>query len=215
MVIGLFNQKGGVGKTTCAVNLAYALSALNQKVALLDCDRQRQSLPFELGEIPIVEALERDEIESALNELTGYDFVLVDCPPSLYEAAPVVPFCDVILAPVPPRFQDLSGLADLRETVEAARERANEKLQLKIVVTMRDARVALQNEYEEMLRETFGESVLNTVIPRAAAFERSARELRSILQSAPSSPGAIAFKSLATEILGWKGGKKTKKAKVK
>ena len=128
------------------------------------------------------------------------DWTLIDCPPFLSEAAPALPLSDLVIAPVPLRFHDLMGFALLRQTIDAVRERGNPGLRLKILITMRDARIALQAEYEAQLRAAFPAELFETVVPRAAVFERAARERRSILEASPRSAGAHSYRSLAEEV---------------
>ncbi len=199
MIIALFNQKGGVGKTTSAINLAAALALGGDSVTVVDADAQQQAVGHEMPGVSTVPALGADELRRAVSE-AGANWVLIDCPPSLVEAAPALPLADLILAPLPPRFKDLSGLAALRETVEAVRERGRPNLLLRVFVTQRDARVALQGEYEKQLRGAFGSLVLQTVVPRAAAFEKADMARQSVLDFAPSSPGAAAYRDLAQEV---------------
>jgi chromosome partitioning protein len=199
MILAILNQKGGVGKTTTTINLAAALAASEMTVQVLDADAQQQAIAFELPGIEIIPAQGKAALQKALKNSTC-DWTLIDCPPSLLEAAPAIPLADLVIAPVPPRFQDLSGFAKLRETVDAARERGNPHLLLRVLVTMRDARVGLQAEYEGQLRAAFGSEVLATVIPRAAVFEKAASAHQSAVQYAPSSAGAAAYRALAAEI---------------
>lgn len=199
MILAIVNQKGGVGKTTTAINLAHALAMSGQHVCLVDADSQQQAVAFQVPGVEVIAAEGRTALMKAIDR-TKAEWTLIDCPPSLVEAAPTLPLANLVIAPVPPRFQDLSGFARLRQTVDAARERGNPHLSLRVLVTMRDARVVLQAEYEAQLRSTFGTEVLQTVIPRAAVFEKAASAHQSALQFEPSSTGARAYHALATEI---------------
>ena len=199
MIIALFNQKGGVGKTTSAINLAAALALEGDSVTVVDADAQQQAVAYEVPGARILGVERQAELAQVVGEAKS-DWVLIDCPPSLLEAAPAVPLADLVLAPVPPKFGDLSGFARLRETVDAARERGNPHLQLKVLVSMRDSRVGIQANYEARLRAAFGSEMLDTVIPRAAVFERAADAHQAVVHYAPSSPAAKAYVALADEI---------------
>lgn len=204
IVITVLNQKGGVGKTTTTINLAAALAASQERVVILDADRQQQTLPFAGGfggasNVQVVSALGAQPLREAVADSDAH-WTLIDCPPSLLEAAPAVPLCDLVLAPLPPRVQDISGFAELRQTIDAVRDRGRAGLQLRILLTMRDARVSLQGEFEAHLRAAFPSEMFQAVIPRTALFERAANAGEPVLLHAPSSPAAAAYRALAEEV---------------
>ncbi len=199
MILAILNQKGGVGKTTTAVNLAAALAASGESVRVLDFDAQEQATTFQVPNVEVQITGTNAALKKAVEKSTA-TWTIIDCPPSLDEAAPALPLADLVIAPVPPRFQDISGFAKLRQTVDAARERGNPHLQLRLLVTMRDARVTLQAEYEAQMRGAFGREVFTVTIPRTSTFENAASAHQSVLQFAPSTPAAAAYRALAEEV---------------
>jgi chromosome partitioning protein len=199
MILAILNQKGGVGKTTTAVNLAAALAASGDSVRVLDFDAQKQATAFQVPGVDIEITGTKAALKKAIESSTA-SWTIIDCPPSLENAAPALPLADLVIAPVPPRYQDLAGFADLQKSVNAARERGNPRLLLRVLITMRVARAALQSKYEIRIRETFGREVFTTVIPRTLAFESAASAHQSLLQFAPSLPASQAYRALADEV---------------
>lgn len=201
MIIAVVNQKGGVGKTTSTLNLGAALAAQGATVRLLDLDTQ-QSLTF-LGEglgSLAVQAADETTLEKLLQQKQA-GFTLLDCPPALGKTtAAALKFSQLVIAPTPPRVLDLAGLSQLKATIEAARERVNPALRLRILLTLRDARVTLQNDYESQLRRAFAGEIFQTTIPRAAIFERAADARQTLLDFAPRSASAEAYRQLAQEV---------------
>ena len=217
MIISVINQKGGVGKTTTTVNLGAALAQKGHTVLLLDLDPQGSLTSFtdadgaaSLLDLPNlrVQSISDQNLASVLDAATqtkpanAPNFTVIDCPPTLGSAhAVALLHSDLAIAPMPPKFLDAHGLAQLTQTVEAAQERGNPGLALKILLTMRDGRVGAHRALEEAVRGALGTRVFETVIPHAAVFDKSALAHLSALQLEPRSAGAQAYRALAQELL--------------
>ena len=209
-IIAVINQKGGVGKTTTTANLGVALAQLGHRVALCDLDPQGSLTalcdaenPDSLAHAEGVEIIAATP-KTLAKTLEGAecDFALLDCPPTLGAAhVAALGIANMALAPMPPKFLDAHGLAQLQETVEAARNAGNAGLQFKVAITLRDARLAIHRELEEGVREALGNRVFETTIPNAVVFDRASLAGTSALQLEPRSAGAKAYQTLAQEIV--------------
>ena len=210
MIIAVINQKGGVGKTTTTVNLGAALAEGGRKVLLLDLDPQGSLTSFadadgaasllDLSGLS-VRGVNAKNLASTLRA-GAHDFTLIDCPPTLGAAhAAALLRSDLAIAPMPPKFLDAHGLAQLTQSIEAAHERGNPALRLKVLLTMRDARVGAHRELEEAVRGALGARVFQSAIPHAAVFDKAALAHLSALQLEPRSVGARAYRALAQELL--------------
>jgi chromosome partitioning protein len=243
------NQKGGVGKTTTAINLAAALAMLGQKTLLADCDPQGNAtsgLGFDkyhlttsiydglVGETPggeIVLATDLDglfilpsaiALAGAEPELTlleegrefrlkrllaplraEYDFILVDCPPSLgLLTLNALTAVDSVIVPIQCEFYALEGVAQLMRTVSLVKESFNPNLELEgILMTMYDGRTNLSVQVEEEVRGHFGEKVYSSVIPRNVRLSEAPSYGQSALQYDPTSKGAEEYLNFAREVL--------------
>src|SRR5246127_4075868 len=249
-IIAIANQKGGVGKTTTAVNLGAALAELGQRVLIIDLDPQANATSsfglqaveqislYEplLGDAPITERIfptEREalfivpadidlagaevEIARMPNHLTRlaetlkplrndntFDFVFLDCPPSLgILMTNALAAADELLTPIQCEYFALEGLVKIVRLIEQVLDSgANERLQLGgIVMTMFDARTNLSQQVVADVRKHFGERVYETVIPRSVRLSEAPSFGKSILEYASSGPAAQAYRALAREFM--------------
>ena len=249
-IIAIANQKGGVGKTTTAVNLGHALALLGQRILLIDLDPQGnatssfglQELEGEslyeplLGNASVVDkilptrreglfliAADLDlvgaEIEIArmdehLTRLTQtlkplrrddtFDFVLLDCPPSLgILMTNALAAADELLTPIQCEFFALEGLVKIVRVVEQIRNSgANDRIELTgIVMTMFDGRTNLSGQVVSEVREHFGERVYQTTIPRTVRLSEAPSFGKSIFEYDANGNGARAYRSLAEEFI--------------
>ena len=212
-IIAIANQKGGVGKTTTAINLSACLAEVNKKVLVIDMDPQGNTtsgLGLEkdeiennvydliLGECTIRESIHKTEIEklsvipSNVNlagaeiELLGikdkeyilknevdyihedYDFVIIDCPPSLNMLTiNAMTTANTILVPIQCEYYALEGLSQLIHTIQLVQQRLNPELNMEgVVFTMYDARTNLSLQVVENVKNNLNTTIYKTIIPR-------------------------------------------------
>lgn len=247
-VIAITNQKGGVGKTTTAINLAASLAAAEHRVLLVDADPQgnttsglgispaegeptiydvlidgtevkraiRKSVHFPaLDVLPATPDLAGAEVELVGREgrelvfreaiagiRRGYDYVLIDCPPSLgLITVNMLAGADSILIPLQCEYFALEGLTQLLKTVNLVQQSLNPSLQIfGVLLTMYDARLNLSKQVASDAREYFGELVFNTVIPRNIRLAEAPSFGRPIVTYDIGSVGAVAYLALAKEV---------------
>src|SRR5436305_5081914 len=249
-IVALANQKGGVWKTTTAVNLGAALAELGHRILLIDLDPQANATSsfglqgtdetslYEplLGGASITEKIlptRRDglfiipadidlagaevEIARMPNHLTRlaetlrplqsddtFDFVLLDCPPSLgILMSNALAAADELLTPIQCEYFALEGLVKIGRLVEQVRDSgANDRLEIGgIVMTMFDSRTNLSVQVVADVRKHFGERVYETLIPRSVRLSEAPSFGKSILEYAPSGRAAKAYRALAREFM--------------
>ena len=257
-VLAIANQKGGVGKTTTAINLGTALAATGERVLVIDIDPQgnastglgvpeesRGKTTFDAltGECTLFEAavktavprlsvvpantdlvgLEsdlmndfnrpyrlRDAIAAlvgktrALGPDEGYNYILIDCPPSLnLLTLNAMAAANAVLVPVQCEFFALEGISQLKSTIDQIRSTLNPGLEIQgVVLTMHDARTSLSREVADEVRAFFGAKVYESVIPRNTRVAEAPSHGKPILLYDSDCPGSQAYIRLATEIIG-------------
>jgi chromosome partitioning protein len=245
-VIAIANQKGGVGKTTTAVNLAASIAASEHPTLLVDLDPQAnassafgihepelQLYDALLGECVMLEAthptdlshlhlvpsgedlvgaeielvtVERreDRLRDALAPVRPhYDFVLIDCPPSLgLLTLNALAAADAVLIPLQCEYYALEGLARLLRTVDRIRGSLNPQLEVEgIVLTMVDLRSNLARQVAAEARQHFEDQVFTTTIPRNVRLSEAPSHGKPVLLYDIHSKGAAAYMRLAAELL--------------
>ena len=248
-VIAVANQKGGVGKTTTAVNLSSCLALLEAKVLLIDVDPQGNStsglgidkstvkrciydclvndvpieevvidtkvenlklLPATIqlagAEVELVSVLARENmLKRALEKIKyRFDFVIMDCPPSLgLLTINALTAATSVLVPIQCEFYALEGLSQLMRTVGLVQKSLNPSLQLEgVVLTMFDARTNLSIQVVDEVKNHFRNKVYHTIIPRNIRLSEAPSHGKPIVQYDPKSRGAEVYMELAKEVLG-------------
>lgn len=207
MIIALVNQKGGVGKTTTALNLGAALAIRGKRIQLFDLDPQRSlshiPAPESLAKSLSIQEINAKRLEKAAKSAAQRgEWVLIDCPPTLgAESVSALKIADLVIAPTPPRFFDVAGFAQIREAIGFAQTHGNPTLKLRILVTQYDRRAEIHTAYIEQLRGAFRGEVFQTPIARTTVFDRAADAREPVMTFAPTSPAARFYRQLANEVL--------------
>jgi len=252
-VYTLVNQKGGVGKTTTAINLGAYLARFGMRVLIIDLDPQANatsclkidkhtvrggtyeavlgasrpenyilhSPKLKLSLLPSSPALAGAEIElvnepareSRLKEaiktiIPRYDYVLIDCPPSLglLTLNGLVAAQNGVLIPVQCEYLALEGLGELTKTITRIRSALFPELLIRgVILTMYDGRTNLANDVVKEVQRFFPQQVFNVLIPRSIRLAEAPSYGLPISIYAPSSSGAIAYQALSRELLSGDG----------
>jgi chromosome partitioning protein len=248
-IICIANQKGGVGKTTTAVNLSASLAAAGKKTLLIDADSQGNATSglgidrilhgqsnfyhAMIGQVTLdsvivetalpslhmvpsnqdligmeVEFVHLEDREVRLRKLLqtmngSYDFIIIDCPPSLgFMTVNALVAANALIVPLQCEYYALEGLSYLLNTVKLVKANLNPELSLDgILLTMFDARNSLAHRVAEDVRKHLGNKVLKTIIPRNVRLSESPSHGLPIILYDVKSRGAFAYMALAEEIL--------------
>ena len=247
-VMAIINQKGGVGKSTTAINLSAALGELGKQVLLVDLDPQGNSssglgieksqvhncvydvllnavaiedviipdvgegldlVPATINlagaEVELVSEMARENrLKDAVGSLRGkYDYVFIDCPPSLgLLTVNALVAADKLLIPIQCEFYALEGVTKLLDSMKRVKTRLNPTLDIfGVLLTMYDGLTTLSRQVVEEVRSYFGKTVFTTLIPRTVKLSEAPSFGQPITQYDPSGKGAQSYVNLAKEVV--------------
>lgn len=247
-VIAIINQKGGVGKSTTAINLSAALGEMGKQVLLIDLDPQGNSssgLGVEknrvsrciydalLNDIPLTDIIIPDvskgldvvpatinlagaevelvsemarenRLKDAIGPMRGrYDYVFIDCPPSLgLLTINALVAADKLLIPIQCEFYALEGVTKLLDSMKRVKSRLNPSLDIYgVLLTMSDNRTTLSRQVSDEVRRFFGKIVFETSIPRTVKLSEAPSFGQPITQYDPTGKGAQSYIDLAKEVI--------------
>ncbi len=246
-IVAIANQKGGVGKSTTAINLGAGLAYQGERVLLVDLDPQgnttsglgidRSAIEYSTYDLLVEDVAVDDVIEPssvrdlfvvpATIELAGaeielvsmfsrearlgkalepiaedYDFILVDCPPSLgLLTVNGLAAADEVLIPIQCEYYALEGVSQLMKNIQLVQRSLNPQLNIEgVLLTMYDGRTTLAADVVAQVREHFGDTTYRTVIPRTVRLSEAPSYGEPIEAYDPMSRGAIAYRELAREF---------------
>ena len=247
-IIAICNQKGGVAKTTSAINISTYLAIENRKTLLIDLDPQsnatsgigidkhtisssiydvlHEQIPLEHtvtptqvenlslipsnlhltgAEVELVNVMSREyRLKKAINTIQdSYDFIVIDCPPSLgILTVNALTAATSLIIPIQCEYYALEGLTQLTHTVNLIKENLNNNLEIEgVLLTMADYRTNLTKEVIEEVKKSFGNKVYKSIIPRTIKLTEAPGFGKPIALYDKNSIGAIAYHNLVKEIL--------------
>lgn len=252
-IIAIANQKGGVGKTTTAVNLSACLAKMGKKVLLIDIDPQGNATSglgvntkkletsiydalingmgmkdiitktdyknlyicpsdsaLSGAEVELVNVMGREyQLKTAVSDIKNdYDFVIMDCPPSLgMITLNAFTACDSVLVPIQCEYYALEGLSSLTGTIKRVKKVLNKSIDIEgVLLTMFDARTNLALQVVDEVKKFFPEKVYKTIIPRNVRLSEAPGFGEPVIVYDPASRGAESYLDLAEEVIERSGG---------